>query len=59
MITDKDRDEEGKFKFPYECPICHADMSPEENIDQELRDGKVVSIVRCGNKGCKFAKLLN
>lgn len=59
MIRDDQRDEDGKYKFPYTCPICGADLSPEDNIDMEVRGDKFVSILRCGNKGCKFSKILD
>lgn len=58
MIDEKDLDEDGKWQFPYVCPICGADLSPENNIDHEMRGKKIVTILRCSNRGCKFSKIL-
>lgn len=59
MIRDDQRDENGKYRFPYTCPICGADLSPEDNIDTEIHGNMYRTILRCGNKGCKFSKILD
>lgn len=59
MIRDDQRDENGKYRFPYTCPICGADLSPEDNIDTEIHGNMYRIILRCGNKGCKFSKILD
>lgn len=59
MIMDAELNEDGMYDFPYECPICKAELSPEENIDHEIKDGIYRSVLRCGNKNCRFQKILS
>ena len=59
MIQEYEKDENGRYNFPYKCPNCGYDLSPEENIDVEFHNGKYRSILVCGNKGCKFKKILD
>ena len=40
MIREFELDENGKYKFPYKCPICKKELSPEENIDYEQNNFK-------------------
>lgn len=40
MIQEYEKDENGRYNFPYKCPICGNDLSPEENIDVEFHNGK-------------------
>lgn len=45
MIQEYEKDENGRYNFPYKCPICGNDLSPEENIDMEFHNGKYRSIL--------------
>ena len=56
MIREDQLNREGKYEFPYECPICGHELSPEENIDVEIKDNVYRTMLRCDH--CNFQKIL-
>ena len=51
----EDMQERDTLDFPYICPICGAELSPDNNIEQDS-DGR--DYIKCFNKGCRFKKII-